>query len=244
MKCFRYDLGVEYTSNDFVGLFKLDETIHQTSCMDILQQNEAVLTATYVINRYPTAHNSSLSPFEKLYGTLSDYSSLRVFGYTCFVLKPHVKRTKLSSKSTLCVNLGYGSEHAPYNLIPTSSHYLTESEIIKLDPFNDDIEQALQEIPTYTTIETSPITIVTPPHPTTTQSSTKVVVGPPPSGRPKRNCKSTKTNDFIYSCYSNFFSSFIAFVHRLHKPLSYREAVFGSLWQVAIAEELAALHQT
>ncbi|GKD35059.1 probable nucleolar protein 5-2, partial [Tanacetum coccineum] len=39
---------------------------------------EAVLTATYVINRIPTAHNSSLSPFEKLYGTLSDCSSLRL----------------------------------------------------------------------------------------------------------------------------------------------------------------------
>ncbi|GJR96168.1 gag-pol polyprotein [Tanacetum coccineum] len=122
---------------------------------------EAVLTATYVINRYPTAHNSSLSPFEKLYGTLSDYSSLRVFGYTCFVLKPHVKRTKLSSKSTLCVNLGYGSGNKGYRCYD-------------------------------------------------------------PVGK----------------------NSFIAFVHRLHKPLSYREAVFGSLWQVAIAEELAALHQT
>ncbi|GJT04193.1 uncharacterized mitochondrial protein-like protein [Tanacetum coccineum] len=39
---------------------------------------EAVLTATYVINRIPTAHNSGLSLFEKLYETLPDYSSLHV----------------------------------------------------------------------------------------------------------------------------------------------------------------------
>ncbi|GKE45884.1 gag-pol polyprotein, partial [Tanacetum coccineum] len=39
---------------------------------------EAVLTATYVINRTPTTHNSGLSPFEKLYGTLPDCSSLRL----------------------------------------------------------------------------------------------------------------------------------------------------------------------
>nr|GEZ09010.1 Gag-Pol polyprotein [Tanacetum cinerariifolium] len=37
---------------------------------------EAVLTATYMIDRIPTAHNSGLSPFEKLYRTFPDYSSL------------------------------------------------------------------------------------------------------------------------------------------------------------------------
>ncbi|GJT58683.1 gag-pol polyprotein [Tanacetum coccineum] len=102
MKCFRCDLGGEYTSNDFVGLLKSDGTLYQTSCTDTPQQNgvaerkhrhivettrsfllsadvpsvfwgEVVLTATYVINRIPTAHNSGLSPFEKLYGTLPDY---------------------------------------------------------------------------------------------------------------------------------------------------------------------------
>ncbi|GJV55003.1 gag-pol polyprotein, partial [Tanacetum coccineum] len=38
--------------------------------------------------------------------------------------------------------------------------------------------------------------------------------------------------------------SFIAFVHRLHEPESYREDVCDLLWQVAMAEELVALHQT
>ncbi|GJU89978.1 gag-pol polyprotein, partial [Tanacetum coccineum] len=79
-------------------------TLYQTSCTDTPQQNgvaekkhrhlvetarsfllsvdvpsvfwgELVLTAKYVINRIPTTHNSSLSPFEKLYGTFPDYSS-------------------------------------------------------------------------------------------------------------------------------------------------------------------------
>ncbi|PWA98143.1 gag-pol polyprotein [Artemisia annua] len=222
---------------------------YQTSCTDTPQQNgfaerkhcylvetarsfllsadvpsvfwgEAILTATYVINRIPTAHNSGLSPFEKLYGTLPDYSSLRVFGCTCFVLKPHIERTKLSPKSTLCVFLGYGSgqkgyrfydpvgqklytsrhveflEHIPYFSVPASSHHLTQSELIKLDPFDAEDEQPSQipqEIPTDTTTvleptttETLPVTTVIQPPPTATQSSTKAVVGPPPSGRPKR----------------------------------------------------------
>ncbi|GJZ96171.1 zinc finger, CCHC-type containing protein [Tanacetum coccineum] len=38
---------------------------------------EAVLTATYVINRIPTAHDYGLSPFEKLYGTSLDCFTLR-----------------------------------------------------------------------------------------------------------------------------------------------------------------------
>ncbi|GJR80510.1 uncharacterized mitochondrial protein-like protein [Tanacetum coccineum] len=39
-------------------------------------------------------------------------------------------------------------------------------------------------------------------------------------------------------------SSFIAFIHHLHEPESYRKAVCDPLWQVSMDEELAALHQT
>nr|GEX12026.1 uncharacterized mitochondrial protein AtMg00810-like [Tanacetum cinerariifolium] len=39
IKCFRYDLRGEYTSNDFLSLPKLDGTIYQTSCTDTPQQN-------------------------------------------------------------------------------------------------------------------------------------------------------------------------------------------------------------
>nr|GEV04679.1 uncharacterized mitochondrial protein AtMg00810-like [Tanacetum cinerariifolium] len=190
IKCFCCDLGGEYTSNDFISLLESDVTIYQTSCMNTPQRNgvakrkhchlvetvrsfllsadvpsvfwrEAVLTATYVINRIPTTHNYALSPSEKLYGTSPDYSSLRVFGCTCFVLKPHVERSKLSSKSTLCVFLDYGVskkgyhcydpvgqklytsrhvdflEHISYYYVPASSHNLTQSELLKINLFDD-----------------------------------------------------------------------------------------------------------
>ena len=39
IKCFRCDLGGEYTSNKFYQLLALDGTIHQTSCTDTLEQN-------------------------------------------------------------------------------------------------------------------------------------------------------------------------------------------------------------
>jgi len=97
IKCFRCDLGGEYTSNKFYQMFALDGTIHQTSCTDTPEQNgvaerkhkhivktarslllsafvpsefwgEAVLTAVSFINTIPSSHSSGLSPFEKLYG--------------------------------------------------------------------------------------------------------------------------------------------------------------------------------
>ncbi|GJR10326.1 retrovirus-related pol polyprotein from transposon TNT 1-94 [Tanacetum coccineum] len=232
MQCFCCDLGGEYTSNDFVGLLKSDGTLYQNSCTDTPRQNsvakrkhrhivkttrsfllladvpsvfwgEADLTVTYVINRIPTSHNSALSPFEKLYGTLPDYSSLRVFGCTCFVLKPHVERTKLSLKSTLCVFLSYGVsqkgyrcydligqklytshhvqflEHILYYSVPASSHNLTQSELIKIDPFKEPThvvspiipEHAFETISEPTTTETPPISD-TPPQTTTATKKT------------------------------------------------------------------------
>ncbi|GKB09211.1 gag-pol polyprotein [Tanacetum coccineum] len=229
IKCVRCYLGGEYTSNDFFGLLKSDGTIYQTSCTDTPQQNgvskrkhrhlietarsfllsadvpsvfwgEAVLTAMYVINIIPTAHNSGLSPFEKLYGTLPDYSLLRV-GCTCFVLKP------LSAKSTLCVFLGYDVsqkgyrcydpvdqklytsrhvdflEHIPYYSVPVSSHNLTRSEVIKIDPFEEPIPVVSPIIsepchtPTSerTTIKT-PLVADTPPQSTTTTETPPVTI--------------------------------------------------------------------
>ncbi|PWA50654.1 gag-pol polyprotein [Artemisia annua] len=117
------------------------------------------------------------------------------------------------------------NEHIPSYSVPASSHDLTLSELIKVDPFDDEVEQPPpvvtpivteipleipQEIPTNTTTKTPHVSTITQPPPTATQSSIEVVVGPPPSGRPKRNCKSTKRDDFVYSCHSNSFSSFIA----------------------------------
>jgi len=39
IKCFRCDLGGDYTSNKFCQLLGLDEIIYQTLCTDILEQN-------------------------------------------------------------------------------------------------------------------------------------------------------------------------------------------------------------
>jgi len=191
IKCFRCDLGEEYTFNKIFQLLALDGTIYQTSCTDTHEQNgvaerkhrrivetarslllsafvpsefwgEAVLTAVSLINTIPSSHSSGLSSFEKLYGYVPDYSSFRVFGCTYFVLRPHVERSKLSSRSTICVFLGYGEgktgyrcfdpitqklymshhvvflEHIPFFFILSTTHSLTKTDHILIDPFSED----------------------------------------------------------------------------------------------------------
>jgi len=103
IKCFRCDLGGEYTSNKFCQFLALDGTIHQISCTYTPEQNgvaerkhkhivktarslllfafvpsefwgEVVLTTISLINTISSSHSSGLSPFEKLYGYVPDYS--------------------------------------------------------------------------------------------------------------------------------------------------------------------------
>jgi hypothetical protein len=169
-------------------LLALDGTIHQTSCTDTLEKNgvakrkhkhivktacslllsasvpseflgEDVLTTVSLINTISSSHCSSLSPFEKLYGHVLDYSSFRVFSCTCFVLHPHAECSKLSSRYAICVFLGYGEgkkryrcfdpithklyvsrhviflKHIPFFSISSTTHNLTRSDIIRIDPF-------------------------------------------------------------------------------------------------------------
>jgi histone deacetylase 1/2 len=112
-----------------------------------------------LINTTTSSHNSGFSHFEKLYGFVPDYSSFRVFSCTCFILHPHVERSKLSSRSVIFVFLGYGEgkkgyrcfdpitqklymsrhvvflEHIPFFSIPSTTHGLTRPDIIHIDPF-------------------------------------------------------------------------------------------------------------
>ncbi|KAI4338329.1 hypothetical protein L6164_016669 [Bauhinia variegata] len=75
---------------------------------------EATLTAVYIINRVPTQVLNNLSPFERLFGKVPDYSIFKPFGCVCFVLLHPHEHTKLEPRSRLCCFLGYGTEHKGY----------------------------------------------------------------------------------------------------------------------------------
>ena len=94
IKCFRCDLGGEYTSNKFFQLLALDGTIHQTSCTNTPEQNgvakrkhrhivrtarslllsacvlgvfwgEVILIVIGLINTILSSHILGFSPFQK-----------------------------------------------------------------------------------------------------------------------------------------------------------------------------------
>ncbi|GKA41232.1 uncharacterized mitochondrial protein-like protein, partial [Tanacetum coccineum] len=129
-------------------------------------------------------------------------------------------------------------EHIPYYSVLASSHNLTQSKLIKIDPFeeptpivslitpepasNTPLETTITtETPLVTVFEATPT--VTQPPSTTTQSSTKVVVG-----RPKRDYKSTKRDAFVSMTEE------LAALHQTQTwdlvPLLVRKRAIVSLW--------------
>jgi len=239
IKCFRCDLGGEYTSNKFCQLLALDGTIHQTSCTNTLEQNgvaerkhrhivetarslllsafvpsefweEAVLTVVRLINTIPSSHSSGLSLFEKLYGYVPDYSSFRVFGCSCFVLHPHVECNKLFFRSAICVFLGYDEGKKGYRCfdpithklyvsrhvvfferilffsIPSTTHSLTKSDLIRINPFSEDsgndTSLHVRSICTHNSAGTGTLLSGTPEAPflSTAPKTSSEIVDPPP----------------------------------------------------------------
>lgn len=136
LKIFRTDGGTEYVNHKMDQFLVSQGVVHQHSCPYTSAQNgiaerkhrhitdsaiallyhsgvplkywfEAVATATFLINRMPSFTLQNLSPYEVLFQTPPDYSSLKVFGCQCFPwLRPYVSH-KLQPKSIPCVFLGY-----------------------------------------------------------------------------------------------------------------------------------------
>jgi hypothetical protein len=200
-------------------------------------------------------------------------SSFRVFGCTCFVLRPHVERSKLSSRSIICVFLGYGEgkkgyrcfdpitqklyvsrhvvflEHILFFSIPSSTHSLTKTDLIHIDPFSEDsgndTSPHVRSICTHNFVGTGTLLFGTSEAPfssTAPQASSEIM--DPPLRQSIRIRKSTKLPDFVYSCYSSSFTSFLASIHCLFEPSSYKEAILDALLQQAMDEELSALYKT
>ena len=111
IKTIRSDNGPEFLC--LRKFFAHEGIVHQTSCMETPQQNgrverkhrhilnvarallfqgnlpkkywgESVMTATYLINRTPTAVLKNKTPYELLYGSPLSYENLRVFGTLCY----------------------------------------------------------------------------------------------------------------------------------------------------------------
>jgi hypothetical protein len=126
---------------------------------------------------------------------------------------------------------------------------LTKTDLIHIDPFSEDFgsdtSPHVRSICTHNSAGTGTLlsgTLEAPFSFTAPQASYEIM--DPPPRQSIRIRKSTKLPNFAYSCYSSSFTFFLASIHCLFEPSSYKEAILDPLWQQAMDGELSALHKT
>ena len=77
---------------------------------------EAVVTATYLKNRWPTMNHRNMTPEEAWTGSKPSVSHLRVYGSLCSVHIPDQKRTTLDAKSWEGILVGYSETSKGYRV--------------------------------------------------------------------------------------------------------------------------------
>lgn len=77
---------------------------------------EALLHATFLINRLPTKLLSWKTPFEMLYHKIPNYDVLKVFGCLCFATNNQPHKDKLAPKAITCIYLGFQAGIKGYKL--------------------------------------------------------------------------------------------------------------------------------
>ncbi|GKD67850.1 cysteine-rich receptor-like protein kinase 8 [Tanacetum coccineum] len=154
---------------------------HQTSCVDRPQQNgkverrhrniieiaralrlhahlpvhywgDCVITATYLINRFPTAVLNYKTPYEVLLNFKPVYDHLRVFGCLAVASNPLRVADKFEARGVTCVFLGYPQHQKGYKLLNLLNHTRFVSRDVvfheRIFPYSkDSMRQILQPIP-------------------------------------------------------------------------------------------------
>ena len=85
---------------------------------------EALHTSTYLLNRHPTKTLDLQTSYFALYSTSHSYDHLRVFGCKCYPNLSATTPSKLAPRSTLCVFLGYPSDHKGYRCLSLATNHL------------------------------------------------------------------------------------------------------------------------
>src|SRR5579875_408018 len=146
IKAFRSDNGGEFTSKAFESFFHSHGIERQLSTPYTPQQNgvaeranrtivemarsmlhhqnlnknlwaDAVVTAVYTRNRCPTSALKSMTPEEPWSRKRPSITHMCVFGCIAYAKVPDAKRTKLDTKGTKCLFLGYCEGTKAYRLM-------------------------------------------------------------------------------------------------------------------------------
>jgi len=92
---------------------------------------EAIMCASYVLNRCPTKALKFVTPYESWHGRKLSVPHLRVFGCLAYALVPAQHRRKLDDKVIKCIFVGYSAESKGYRLYhPQSKHILVSWDVV------------------------------------------------------------------------------------------------------------------
>jgi Integrase core domain/GAG-pre-integrase domain len=157
IKIFRSDNRTEFKNNKFNELVKLKGIIHQTTCVNTPEKNgvskrknrhllevtrallfqnnipkvfwsDAILSATYLINRLPSIKLKNKSPLEILYQRTINIEHLRIFDCVAFV---KIKRkSKLDFISTKTIFLEYSSVSKGYKYFDPINNFFSSLEML------------------------------------------------------------------------------------------------------------------
>ncbi|KAL2241477.1 UNVERIFIED_CONTAM: Retrovirus-related Pol polyprotein from transposon TNT 1-94 [Sesamum indicum] len=295
VKSLQTDNGSEFLSSQFQSFLRDSGIIHQRSCAYTPQQNgvverkhrsllniarsimfqssfprrfwgEAILSATYLINRFPTAILGWKSPYEILYNKAPTYAHLKTIGCLCFAVKPTPYQSKFDKRASRCVLLGYSPGQKGYKLLELDSNFVFVSRNVI---FHEGIFPFAQSSPATTSIPLPTIPLdadidvdsSSPPihfPPVTTRSSPSSDRDCPSSSPvPVRRSQRTHTrpawlSDFVCHLttdsslptiinFSSTFLDFVASLSVLQEPRNYKEASSISQWVDAMDKELQAL---
>ncbi|GKB75452.1 retrovirus-related pol polyprotein from transposon TNT 1-94 [Tanacetum coccineum] len=151
IKVVRSDNALEFLQGSIRPLMKSLGIEHQTSCVERPQQNgkverrhinileiaralrlhaylpisywgDCVITATYLINRFPTAVLKFKTPYEVLLHSEPTYEHLRVFGCLAVASNPSRITDKFDSRGVPCLFLGYPQHQKGYKLMNLLTH--------------------------------------------------------------------------------------------------------------------------
>uniref|UniRef100_A0ACD5WIJ6 Uncharacterized protein n=1 Tax=Avena sativa TaxID=4498 RepID=A0ACD5WIJ6_AVESA len=243
-------------------------------CCEVFLLSRALLLSSPVLAHMPRmVLLSGGIPLERLSGQSPDYSMLRLFVCVCYVLLAPRERTKLTAQSVECVFLGYSDEHKgyrcwdpvgrrmrisrdvtfdetrPFYPRPTAGTYPVEDISFLLFPdtppstpivssSGSPSPDVSSSTPSSSAPSSSPSSPRSPESSSTIPSSSSSSPASSssndlPSTRPVRQRRAP--NRYSPSQYGLSVAS---------EPTSYRDAEHHPEWQLAMAEEIAALERT
>ncbi|KAL2253435.1 UNVERIFIED_CONTAM: Retrovirus-related Pol polyprotein from transposon RE1 [Sesamum indicum] len=261
----RTNNGSEFLSSQFQSFLRDSGIIHQRTCAYTPQQNgvverkhrflldiarsimfqssfprrfwgDAILSATYLVNRFPTAVLGWKTPYEILYQKVPSYEHLKTIGCLCFAIKPSPHLSKFDKRSVKCVLLGYPPGQKGYKLFDIDSNTTFVSRNVT---FHEDIFSFAQSPPVVPQIPLPIIPLNDDPHTESTRSQ-------------RNHSRPAWLSDFVcnlashtaaptITSLSSTYMDFVASLSVLQEPRNYKEASSNPQWVAAMDKELQAL---